>query len=168
MLLLAVDHGYYDLIDLNKDGEYPLLKLDLYPIMIFSCHGNLVRRFLVSECLQAILHLLECPQRLLLMMSVILNDVTVGLNLFSIEYDDLRSRTLLHDYRTRFNLSSLQLAIFRVSLKPLGEVVLDENDGFLVARDGVSETREVKLIKLFHKVENLCQRIHFGLFQRFL
>lgn len=105
--------------------------------MILTRHANLVGRFLVSECLQAILHLLERPQRLLLMMSVILNDVTVGLNLFSIEYDDLRSRTLLHDYRTRFNLSSLQLAIFRVSLKTLGKVVLDENDCVLVARDGV-------------------------------
>ena len=101
-------------------------------------------------------------------MSVVLNDVTVGLNLFSIEYDDLRSRALLHDYRTRFNLSSLQLAIFRISLKTLGEVVLDENDGVFVARDGVGETREVKLIKLLNEVENLCQRIHYGLLLRLL
>ena len=137
MLLLAVDHGYYDLIDVNKDSEYSFLKLYLYPIMIFSSHGNLISRFLVSECLQAILHLLESPQRLLLIMSVILNDVTVGLNLLGIEYDDLGSLTLLHDYRTRFNLSSLKLAIFRVSLITLSEVVLDENDGVLEARDCV-------------------------------
>ena len=136
--------------------------------MIFSSHGNLIRRFLVSECLQAILHLFECPQRLLLIMSVVLNDITVGLNLFIIEYYYLRSRALLHDYCTRFNLSSLQLAIFRISLKTLGEVVLDENDGVFVARDSVGETCEVKLIKLLHKVENLCQRIHFGLLLRLL
>ncbi len=72
------------------------------------------------------------------MMSVILNDVTVGLNLLSIEYDDLWPCTLLHDYRTRFNLSSLELAIFWVSLKSLSEVVLYENDGVLKSRDCVS------------------------------
>ena len=137
VLLLAVDHGYYNLIDVNKDSEYSFLKLYLYTIMIFSRHGNLVSRFLVSKCIQAILNLFEGPQRFLLMMSVILNDVTVSLNLLGIEYDDLGSRTLLHDYRTRFNLSSLELAIFRVSFKPLSEVILDENDGVLEARDCV-------------------------------